>query len=371
MLLDLNCKSKAIIVGVTMLAAIAIALGIMQAFNQSVEVQGPRTNGRIIFASASQNGNLQLYSINADGSDLRAITDDAHWNFAPLISPDRSLIAFMRSAHPPSESDVDLYVMLTDGKDMARLTQEGTFYQGRYSWSPDNRRIAYEASIGGNSHIVVVNVDGTNRTIITDDRNNHSRPIWTSNTTVVYESTSVTNSTLVGYLEQRDVSTAVRQKIIDFQKDAGNYILSPNSKSAAFFAYQRNAQDDGFLYSLNSIDLRDGRTVKLADGFTYMDPDFSWAPDSSAIAFLGARTGDNVGQIYVVNLNDLEIRKLSYDVQNESKPAWSEDGRLAFIKAHGEYFPWIVLAEAEGSMVQKIAQIRYPIIGKPLDWLSV
>ncbi len=61
----------------------------------------------------------------------------------------------------------------------------------------------------------------------------------------------------------------------------------------------------------------------------------SWSPDGRYIAFTGMRYGQS--DIYILDLQTREIRKITDDIYSDSEPSFSHDGkRIAFISDRGE-----------------------------------
>lgn len=58
------------------------------------------------------------------------------------------------------------------------------------------------------------------------------------------------------------------------------------------------------------------------------DPE--WSPDGKKIAFAAMRHGTS--DIYVLNLDDRSVARITNDPEGDFAPAWSPDGRLAWIK---------------------------------------
>ncbi len=109
--------------------------------------------------------NAHLWIIDADGSNARALTSWSTRNMRPAWSPDGSTIAFMSDRHAEfdinvmgtDEGDLEIYVMRRDGSNIRRLTEcAGT--AGAPGRSPDGQRIAF--SCGG---LHVMNADGSSR----------------------------------------------------------------------------------------------------------------------------------------------------------------------------------------------------------------
>ena len=100
---------------------------------------------------------------------------DAAW------SPDGAKIAFAQY----SNGNVDLYVMRTDGSDVNRLTDTPET-EGEPDWSPDGSRIVYRSYSGNASSIAVVDADGGNRSQLTPlAESGDSEPAWSPDGTKI------------------------------------------------------------------------------------------------------------------------------------------------------------------------------------------
>ena len=131
------------------------------------------SGGKIVFTSHAvtddpvNSATAEIYVINADGKGkpLR-LTDNAEEERAPAWSPDGRRILFMcRKGSPAPAGAVptfELCVMNADGTNLARLTNNAVA-ELTPSWSPDGRQIAFHRAIGGRGQfqIFLMNADGT------------------------------------------------------------------------------------------------------------------------------------------------------------------------------------------------------------------
>lgn len=117
---------------------------------------------RILFYTEKGDRKDQLYLINPDGSGLKLLTGGVGHNFAPSWSPDGKRILFSSIRDDSAQAtgaDVAIYTMRADGTDLKKLPFSGRAFFARYS--PDGKRIAVIAGKYPESAIYLVKPDGT------------------------------------------------------------------------------------------------------------------------------------------------------------------------------------------------------------------
>jgi Tol biopolymer transport system component len=114
------------------------------------------------------NPNSQIYVMNPDGSSETTITNGTADEF-PEYSHDGSKIAF--------ERDIQIFIMNADGSSPVSVT-DGTHMDGRPTWSPDDKKLAFTNHYNSYDTLYTINVDGTSRTQITFPPSFDSDPDW-------------------------------------------------------------------------------------------------------------------------------------------------------------------------------------------------
>jgi Tol biopolymer transport system component len=116
-------------------------------------------------------GRLDVYVMNTDGSDARALTDTDAAEGSISWSPDGEKIAFIIGS-----PDQDIYVMDTDGGNKRNLTRSPGA-EGWPTWSPDGTQLAFMCGPG--SGICVMSADGSGLRHIVGGEQLNMQPAWT------------------------------------------------------------------------------------------------------------------------------------------------------------------------------------------------
>ena len=131
--------------------------------------------GNAIAFTNGANGAQDIYVIDADGTDLRRLTNAAGNDANPAFSPKGDLIAFESNR----DGTPEIYVMQADGSGvperLTNFTAEPTpnnVNVTKPTWSPAGDRIAFHRRVGaqgarGHLEVYTMNADGTNVSQIT------------------------------------------------------------------------------------------------------------------------------------------------------------------------------------------------------------
>jgi TolB protein len=138
---------------------------------------------KIAFASsrAWDSGGLDIYVINADGTDLQRLTDDPSFEEAPRWSPDGSMITFEAFGWGNNRYG-STHIMNADGSERRVLIDAAS--AGDANWSPDGEWIAYtDGRFCCAVHIV--RLDGTERHDLTVGGISGRWPRWSPDGTTL------------------------------------------------------------------------------------------------------------------------------------------------------------------------------------------
>jgi TolB protein len=154
---------------------------------------------RIVFTSL-KDGDLDIYTMNVDGTDVRQLTRTPGYDGGPWWSPDGSKIVYRAHHPKDSlelrqyrellvqgfirPSKVELFVMNADGSDNRQITQLGGANFGP-SWTPDGRRIIFASNHQNprsrNFDLFLVNLDGSGLERVTTNGEFDGFPMFSPN----------------------------------------------------------------------------------------------------------------------------------------------------------------------------------------------
>lgn len=267
----------------------------------------PPPAGRIAF-TAQRDGDWDIYVMDADGSNLRNLTDNNANDFAPAWSPDGQFIAF----HSDRNGTEDIYVMDADGGNLRNLTSDDNRDEREPVWSPDGQSLAFwtrpipREDIYVNWDIYVITVDGSGLRGLTDDLADDFAPTW-----------------------------------------------SPDGRFIAFTTNREGAGNDE-IYVMNA----DGSNQRNLTRFPQANDKFpAWSPDGRFIAFMSER--DSNGEIYVMEADGSNPRNLTNDppqsdAPQDTQPAWSPDGRFIAFTSNRDGNDEIYVMDADGSNPRRL-----------------
>lgn len=227
---------------------------------------------RIVFAS-DREGQFEIYAMNPDGTDQRRLTrrSDAH-DTQPSLSPDGTRIVFVSQLVPGRGDDGvrEIFIMDADGGNVRQLTDTGVAEQSPV-WSPDARRIAFMADMDPTDDespfdIFVMDPDGGNVVNLTNRPGAASRPVWVDRERVVFAhdreccGPEGSPGNLDVYVARADGSSL--ENLTNHPAEDRGPVVSPDGTRLAFTSY-RDAPADRRTADVYTMDLTGGRVSRV------------------------------------------------------------------------------------------------------------
>lgn len=146
--------------------------GYYNARNITFTLEPPLTMslGDIVFVS-TRDGNPEIYSVKADGTNLIRLTNNPANDDAPVWSPDRQRIAFVSDR----DGSPEIYVMNADGTNVVRRTFSAS-YSADPCWSADGDQIVYSTLSNGSVNIWTVSPDSGSPALLLENPGYDAHP---------------------------------------------------------------------------------------------------------------------------------------------------------------------------------------------------
>jgi TolB protein len=165
-----NLLKATLLIVTGVLAACFVALA---GTAEPVKAAFPGENGKIAFTSY-RDGNDEIYTMNADGTDPKNLTSKAAFDATPSWSPGGKRIAFASFR----KGSVNIYTVKADGTDQRRITRTASLdlYP---AWSPDGKKIVFSSPRkAADYNLYRVNVGTGDQKRLTATPGFDSQPDW-------------------------------------------------------------------------------------------------------------------------------------------------------------------------------------------------
>ena len=269
--------------------------------------------GQIAFVS-ERSGTPQIYLMNADGGQVRPLTNVADGACQPEWSPDGALLAYISPCDGLQERYDGASIFILN-LETGRSELISTFATGDYdpAWSPDGERLAFTSLQTGKPQIFIYEfTDGTahrlmNRTTI------NRMPAWSPDgAQIVFVSPSPASNKPILYLVDASGEGEPRVVMGQNYSEAHHPAWSPDGDLILF--------DLGREPVLGGRQLSTGRDMPVTTALTLaQNPAFS--PDGSWIVCEGVGQEPGLG-IYILLPNGERLTSLTDDTADDYQPAW-------------------------------------------------
>ncbi len=193
-------------------------------------------------------------------------------------------------------------------------------------------KIVFTQFIGGQREIMIMDVDGSNKTRLTDNAVPGHAPSDMSSSLsrdgrILFTSDPERHGWMSLFLMNTDGSDLRR--------------LTPMPKSRKYGMWDANISPDGryALYasqadgrsSIYVTDIRTGEHRQLTSGSTASTP--AWSADGKRIAFISSNNGTT--RLWTMDADGSNQQRITENAQYDTRPAWSPDSKqLAFVSKY-------------------------------------
>ena len=290
-------RTKAVIVGALILAAMAIAIRritTVSAQTNSVTqgTKAPLPKYRVLFNRLVPD--ITIYLADADGQHEHALLPAPGLNYSPSYSSDGQWVVYTSE----QAGQADIYRIRPDGSDLQQLTGDPAF-DDQGTLSPDGRTLAFTSTRGdGTANIWLLDLSSKAFTNLTKHHSGNFRPSWSP------------DGRWIAFTSDRDSEPGVQPGRWPQLQSTGIYVIRPDGTGL-----QRLTRKDG-----------------VAGGS-------SWSPDGRRVLFYetdelgaflakGAQSRTEIVSIDIASGN----RRLHTD-SNETKlsPHWLSDDRISYV----------------------------------------
>lgn len=233
-----------------------------------------------------------IFIIDGEGDHVLQLTDNGKYNINPSFSRDGENIAY--------ESGDDIYIVDSSGASEMLLVSDAH----NPSWAPNGSRLAFSAYRDGQYDIFVIDTDGANMTILTDNINTITCPIWSP------------DGQIITYLSEHNLYS-MRTDGSDRKLLATGVYYYSWSMSGTHIVFSGDNNDQSEIYVID----RDGTNlVQLTDN-DYADYNPNVYSFESQIMFISDKDDD--AAIWIMDMDGQNARKLA---AYATPGLWTPDG---------------------------------------------
>ena len=221
----------------------------------------------VVFSQYREDNVYEIYELSLGGGTPTRLTDRLGVLTGPEISPDGSLIAFMRWT--PASNQYQIWLIERDGGNPRRLFS-GTGWDP--TWSPDGKQVLFASDMGGAVQLYRVDLDGNNVERISDLPAIRGRSDWSPQGLITTYSGESWKREI--YVMQADGSQT--QQVSPAGGNSQGPSFSPDGQWIAFTGYFDHFDD---IHGCE-IDImrRDGTDLRRLTNIEYCDYQPRWGP---------------------------------------------------------------------------------------------
>ena len=305
--------------GIWILTACVALIGVQHAVEADIAFQSDR------------DGELHIYLMEDDGSDVRRVREESEWEELPAWSPDGERLCYYAEELPPQRG---LYILDVDRGSPPAFTGMPAWES---AWSPDGRAIVGVSPHPDDPSACTLRVldmstliwDGVPRDVAVWC----SRPAWSPDALRIVVGQRVLDADTYEL-----VDTLFKGRPVTTPQ------WSPDGSRLAFASRGLGLEwADWEIYVMNA----DGTGMRQLTSDPAWDGWPTWSPNGRSIAFSSLRDGNY--EIYAVSADGGPVRRLTDHAADDKHPAWRPDPSV-FVRFVGSLsLTWAWVKQWEGS----------------------
>ncbi len=252
-----------------------------------------------------------IYLLDVNRQLVHNLTDDnASSNWSPAWSPDGLQLAFLSNR----DESTDIYILDLNNFSLGRLFLNSGIRQ-QFSWSPSGRLIAFTLTDADGYHVHILDIQtGIDFVVVSDAQPLDTIISWSPNGEQIAFSRMAENGHVM--ISAASINSSEIYKITDDTAFDLRPSWSFDGNSIAF----TSSRDGGFvdIYTINI----DGSNLNRATDYVGRESNPIWSPDNQYLSFVSDPSGNYDPEIYLMNVNDGSLVRLTYNQLSESDLAW-------------------------------------------------
>ena len=263
-------------------------------------------DSQIAFLSTRGGRFKDVYVMDANGDNVRRVTNDNTLNLSPAWAPDAHALILTSYLN----GNPDLFSVALPAGRLTKLSALHGLNLGGH-WSPDGRRIAVTVEYDGNPEIALLNPDGSLLRRLTDHWAVDVSPSWSPDGQQIAFCSDRSGAPQIYIMDAN--GGGVRRLTT-----TGSYNTSPSwAPKGDRIAYASRLGGHFQIFTVKT----DGSDVHQVTESAGSNEDASWAPDGRYLVFSSTRRG--AAKLYLSDAAGANQVELTTGNGGDTSPAWS------------------------------------------------
>jgi Tol biopolymer transport system component len=270
----------------------------------------------------AENKPSRIVQLSLETLEKRVLTtprEGTGGDWSPALSPDGSLLAFMRSAAGGGPWDV--WVQPMTGRQARQLTFESYVWCFRTEWTLDGREILFAVAVQMRGIILRLSLAGGDPQLVPGVGQNTRNASVRGGRMVFEQWMGLPTDIWRAPGRRASLPDRAAEKLIVSSGDDHAPDYSPDGRRIVFVSSRTGVENIWVCDSDGS------NPVQLTD-FDSLAGSPRWSPDGLRIAFDSSEAGDY--NIHIIDADGGIPRRLTQDPSDENMPSWSRDGEWIY-----------------------------------------